>query len=537
MSNLTCMICGYTHPTMISPSHIKTHGISTKEYKEKFPNARMRIQSEESKAKASKTRKGKPSWNKGLKTGPNEALSLAKKGKPNVKLQGQKRSKEQKIKISEGTKFAMRNGLSDQTKLKISESHKRKVLDGTFIPSMLGKKLSDETKLKISEASKKSLMKKRLNWVEDLKEKLKNDNLIVENLSAANNVNLKCQKCKTSFTFSRQYFSDSSEKYHNSRREKICPCCYPRDTTKSKKELELLEFIRSITDLEVLSGNRTVIFPREIDIYIPILKLGFEFCGIYWHSEQIALTSGGRAKYHIFEKHKECEDKGIRIITIFEDEWDNKNEIVKSRIKHLLNKTSNKTFARKVKIRSIDYKQSSTFLINNHIQGTDKPEIALGAFYNNELVSVMTFKKTNFVKGGTGNEWELNRFASKTNFTVVGMAAKFLKYFNTNFNIDNKPIISYSDNRWSVGNVYETLGFAKVQTSKPGYWYVPLKMNKSERIHRSNFMRHRLHNIFKNSDYKNKILSEYEIMQQEGYDRIWDCGTTKWQLVATGAEI
>jgi len=510
---------------MISNSHLKKHGVTAAEYKAKYPGAVLRIQTEESKKKISENKRNSVAWNKGIKTGPNTALSKAKQGK---KL-GQRNplSDEVKAKISNSVKSALSNGVSKETRDKISNSLKQRYMNGHIGP-FSGKTHTEQTKTIISSASVAALSSKRELWLSALSDKLTKDNIQVNGLNGQY-INLKCLGCQAVFTFTRQYFSASSQKNHNSITEKICPGCYPRNTSKSAKELELLEFIRSIAGNEVvLSGNRAELYPRELDIFIPGKKLAIEFCGNYWHAENVSRKTGDRTKYHIFEKYIAAQEKGIRLITIFEDEWVFKNDIVKSRLSHLFKKTNVVIPARKTVAKIIDAKTSTDFLNTNHIQGADRPEVAAGLYFGDELISVMTLKKTSFVKGGKGDCWELNRFSSKLGTSTPGAAGKLLKFLSQSVEI--KKIISYSDNRWSDGNVYKTLGFEYAGFSKPGYWYLNLKHNENgcTRIHRSNFMKHRLSKIF-NKSFDGE-LSEWEIMQQEGYDRIWDCGTTKWEL-------
>jgi hypothetical protein len=147
----------------------------------------------------------------------------------------------------------------------------------------------------------------------------------------------------------------------------------------------------------------------------------------------------------------------------------------------------------------------------------------------------MTFKPTSFVKGGDGSQIELSRFAVDPNFRVPGIASRLLQlYRRAN---PTAEIISYSDNRWSDGNVYRQLGFDQAAISKPGYFYVAIKHNSITRHHRSNFMRHRFQHIFSGNKLVTEMLAagstEWEIMQALGYDRVWDCGTTKWLLRAS----
>jgi len=108
---LECKICGYKHETMISPSHLKRHGISGQEYKIKFPGSILRIQTEESKNKASQSKKGCQAWNKGI---------------PQPIEQREKQSRTRKLKFESGEliHWNLGNKTSPETKSKISASCK-----------------------------------------------------------------------------------------------------------------------------------------------------------------------------------------------------------------------------------------------------------------------------------------------------------------------------------------------------------------------------------------------------------------------------
>ena len=233
----------------------------------------------------------------------------------------------------------------------------------------------------------------------------------------------------------------------------LCTICYPIGEQKSIKEVEILNFIKEIYAGEIIDGYREQL---EIDIYLPELKLGFEFNGLYWHSEEYKYNN-----YHL-NKTLYFKEKGIRIIHIFEDDWDSKKDIIKSQIKNYLGLTKTKIFARKCQIKEI---QSSEFLDVNHIQGNVKSVIKLGLYYNEELVSLMTFDQFEGRKKMLNAEYNLSRFCNLLNTNVIGGASKLLNYFIKTYNPSR--IISYADRSWSEGNLYYQLGFKLISESKP----------------------------------------------------------------------
>ncbi|MFW6281265.1 MAG: hypothetical protein ACOC1O_00510 [bacterium] len=289
-----------------------------------------------------------------------------------------------------------------------------------------------------------------------------------------------------------------------------CPVCFPKSSSVAEKEIK--DFILSL-NIKVIENDRAILNGKEIDIYLPDYKLAIEYDGLYWHSEK-----RGKDKYYHLEKTKEAKEKGIDLIHIFEDEWRDKKEIVKSIIKNKLNKTI-KIFARKCFIKEINLEEEKKFLKENHIQGYIASSLKYGLYYENELISIMTFGKSRFNKNF---RWELLRFCNKLNYSIIGGASKLFKYFLRN---TKENIISYSDKRYFDGKIYSILGFNKQKDSYPNYYY--LDSNYSYRFSRIEFQKHKLKNKLNEFD---ENLTEYENMLNNGYDRIWDCGNSKWIL-------
>ncbi|MBC8295381.1 MAG: hypothetical protein H8E55_06245 [Pelagibacterales bacterium] len=317
-----------------------------------------------------------------------------------------------------------------------------------------------------------------------------------------------CKKCNIIFTDTL-----------NNGRIPRCINCYPIKNT-SLAEKEVLHYIKSILpDTEIIENDKTILNGKELDIYIPSKKIAIEYNGLYWHSE----LHGNKDKNYHLNKTDECENRGIRLIQMFEDEWIYKRGIVKNRLKYILKLLNINIHARKCNISEISIKEKNAFLNEVHIQGEDKSKIKLGAFYENELVAVMTFSKKRIALGSkniNNDEYELSRFAVK--YRITGIANRLLKYFIKNNNV--KSIISYSDNRWNTGSLYKELGFDKISSGRPGYWYI----KNGERIHRFNFRKDQLNNKLEKFDIN---LTEWQNMQLNGYDRIWDCGHNKYEMV------
>ena len=289
-----------------------------------------------------------------------------------------------------------------------------------------------------------------------------------------------------------------------------CPKC---GQITSKAEDEIINILKNFCPQR---HNRTLLEGKEIDIYLHNLKLGIEYNGLRWHSEEF----GKDHRYHL-DKLNECNEQGIRLIQIFEDEWLNHREICETKLKQICGLNTNpKIYGRKCEIYEITNKDIAyDFLDKNHIQGRTGFTVGLGAYYNNELVGVMTFKKEKECY------WDLNRFATDINHQCIGIGGKLFKYFIRNYGF--QEIKSFADRRWTTdptNNLYTKLGFEFDSYVPPSYWYYNPKISKIERFHKFGFRKQHLH-----KQYGLPLtMTEREMTESLGYTRIWDCGLIKY---------
>ena len=298
-----------------------------------------------------------------------------------------------------------------------------------------------------------------------------------------------------------------------------CFSCYPKiNKGYSNTEKEIASFIKNELNINIQENYK--IDGVEVDIYISEYKFAIEFDGLYWHSE---ISGEKKWNYHL-NKTDICEAVGVFLIHIFEDEWIYKKDVVKSKIRNMLGLTLDKVYARKCEIKEISVKEKNEFLDMYHLQGTDNISMnKIGLFYNDVLISVMSLTKYKYIKD-LDNVYELSRFATKSDIILVGGFSKSLKYFIEKYN--PKSIITFADRRWSKKeNVYTKNGFELTNITQPSYWY----FNKAHnRQHRFNYRKSLLE---KKLDIYDENLSEWENMQLNGYDRIWDCGNFRYELV------
>lgn len=278
-------------------------------------------------------------------------------------------------------------------------------------------------------------------------------------------------------------------------------------TTISRFQQQIADYIKSM-GIEISINDRTQIYPLEIDIWIPELQVGIECNGLYWHSE---FSTGRDKKYH-YNKFLKAKEHGITLISVYEDEWTDKQQKVKHRLQNILQKTGSKIYARNCTATEITAAQAERFIDQYHIQGHVSAKHCIALLYKDQIVAVMSFAKPRFNRDL--HDYEIIRFCSST--SVVGGASKLFNYFKNNYS--PRSVISYSDNRWGNGSVYQRLGF-KNEACTVGYFYTDYRA----RYNRMQFQKHKLV-----EDGANKDKSEIEIMRERGFDRIWDCGQTLW---------
>ena len=281
---------------------------------------------------------------------------------------------------------------------------------------------------------------------------------------------------------------------------------------KSKPQIEIEDYFRGlgmiveVEDHTLLKRKKQRGNSPEIDVYIPAKKLAVEYTGLRWH-----LSKDKGPSYH-YQKYKELEEQGIQLLTIFEDEWLEKPDIVKSILAAKVG-VSKHIHARKCEV-STDREVILSFIKKNHIQGTIGQEY-VGLTLDGEMVAGMAFQKAHRL---SKDGYELSRYCNKAGTTVVGGFSRLMSVFIKSHN--PKEIVSLSDNRWSTGTVYIKNGFRLLRESRPSYYYVQGK----RRLTKYNF---------KKSELKKKgwLLdgeSEGQCMARKGIHQIHDCGKKTW---------
>jgi len=243
----------------------------------------------------------------------------------------------------------------------------------------------------------------------------------------------------------------------------------------------------------------------ELDIYIEELNLAIEYNGAYWHSSLFK-----EKDYHL-KKTEFCHEEGIKLIHIFDHEWENKRSQV---LDFLLSKTNKfeRIHARKCASIVLDRSSANAFLDKNHIQGGARgAQLYLGLQHEGELVSVAAFGKHH----RQTDVMVMKRFASKCGSVVVGGLGKLSKLGSVTLGQD---IISWCDRRWSDGKSYQSAGWIPEAILEPSYFYI-----KNGRYACSKQARR------KNAVNTPVGMTEREHAAQDGFFRVYDCGKIRFR--------
>ena len=289
-------------------------------------------------------------------------------------------------------------------------------------------------------------------------------------------------------------------------------------SSRSKWEFKIKNFLLTlglIEGIDFITGDRQILNGKELDFYFPKISAAVEVGSVFWHSE---LSAGRGYNYH-FNKWKDCIDKNINLYQYWDYELEHKWEVIASKITYLFKKVTVIIGARKIKdFRIVPIKEERLFLEFNHLQGyTGDRKKTFGAYQDNKLMAIMSLATR-------ANGIEIVRYATQLSANYPGLFSKLLKYSLTQLNATNSDVFSFSDNRHSSGNVYKQTGFELIKESAPTYYYTKnyhLTENKKK------FTKQKIQDKFK-IDITGK--TEWQLMQDLGYDRIWDAGKKLWKL-------
>lgn len=276
--------------------------------------------------------------------------------------------------------------------------------------------------------------------------------------------------------------------------------------TSSKGEMELAEFVGSLT--QCVRNDRNILDGQEIDIVAG--NVGIEYHGLYWHSYNRPETR--EESYRHYNKLDAALDKGFSLIQIYESEWRDKPQIVKSMLRSKLGLVKSRVYARDCVVTEPTEAEMKMFFDHNHLHGHRRSSRYLALEKGGCIVAAASFNNLH-------GRWELMRFCNLLDTMVVGGLSRLMKRSGLG------SVFTYVDRRYSpTAAAYIAAGFVKRGVTPPGYSYC-----KGQKVYpRQMFQKHKLPGLL--PDFKAE-LTEAQNMFANGYRRLWDAGHYKLELL------
>lgn len=357
-----------------------------------------------------------------------------------------------------------------------------------------------------------------------LKQEFK-DTLAIERLSK---FSCRCLKCGKDFNLISSEPCELLKRLSNLGRSP-CPYCgeEPTGTYCNRVSLPVHEIQQLYPNFTLSNYRPDWMNGLELDLYDPVSKTALEYHGVKWHCGEL---DRGLQK----TKADLCEANGVHLIQLYDTEWLQKKDIVKDKLDAIFHKDMRRLFARKLKVMDITGgREIRPFLDRNHIQGYAAHHWAVGLWNGLELVAVCTFKYgTGLSMGGqrenTQKYWELNRYATKLGYSVVGGLSRCVKaFFRSHPEVEE--VFSFADRRWTstVRSAYSSSGFVEVERAAPNYQYTdrnPMHELKNKQHYR------KCHIAKEHPEVYSDEKTEKQMAMELGMYQIWDAGKIKYRI-------
>ena len=286
-----------------------------------------------------------------------------------------------------------------------------------------------------------------------------------------------------------------------------CRECHTRGTSRGEKDI--FAFIQAMEGVDSLGRVKGELSnPRiELDIYVPEKKVAIEFNGVYWHSSKFKDKGAHHTKF------KMAEEAGIKLVQVWEDDWNLRRPIVEEHLKQVLGvSTLPKIAARKTKVVEVPYSVAKDFLNANHIQGAAGAAFHLSLQYEGDVVALASFKRRS--DGGL----ELVRYATSAN--VQGGHSKLVTYVERNYTYNQ--LVTFADLTFGSGELYRKTGWVEDKFLSPDYQYLV----GGRRVHKFNY---RLKRFREDPDLQYvEGMSESQLSELNGLLRVYDAGKIRF---------
>lgn len=274
---------------------------------------------------------------------------------------------------------------------------------------------------------------------------------------------------------------------------------------KSKPHKIVLELSNLFKSYKQEISSETIYFPEKQFLIYVVLNALHSTCS----------KPASELRNALLQSSKSYSERGIRAFYIMECDWRDRKQNLLNFIRTILCNNSINVAARKC---SFSYNDAASFLEENHIQGSTNVLQYFNLVYNGDIVATMTASR-HHRQNADKNAIVLSRLCFKDGYNVQGGASRLFKAFKTwAVEHDYEKVISWSDNKWTEGNIYKVLGFKCGENLRPDYLY----WNPSENTYHS-----------KQSQRKNAVacpkhLNEEQWAAERGLYKIFDCGKKRW---------
>lgn len=446
---------------------------------------------------------GRESWSKGH----------TKESDERIAARAAATSAGRKEAFSEGRIKTWNKGLtaeSDERVLRASEDLKKKFSEGEIVPWAKG--LSKDTDERVSKmaasvriAVQHKSLRDRLDQIkrlsmDEVKQRIESsgDLTVVDGLQnyisdASRVIIVKCNRCGTHTQGSLRMLGKGR-----------CFQCAPGG---SAAQEEVARYVESL-GVEVKRNDRKTM-AMELDIYVPRVEFAIEYNGLFWHSH-----INKPPQYHENKSRlaKEC---GIKLLHVFEDEWRDKKNIVKSLISSRLGISSLTLGARKCKVKILTASERKSFFEENHLDGDVASEVAWGLVSNGEIVYALSLRRPFHKKYSSG--LEISRCCPRLGHNVQGGLSKLVKIAREYCKTSGKTcLMTYVDTRLGgQGRGYEISGLKRSGSTVARWWWTDMD-NRFNRFK------------FKANSEEGK--SEAEVASEAGVVKIWGCENVVYTL-------
>ena len=254
--------------------------------------------------------------------------------------------------------------------------------------------------------------------------------------------------------------------------------CAKCNTHISLPEQELRKVMERLCSEGLVFGDRTTLEgSKELDVLSPDHSFAIEFNGLYWHSTKIK----DETTYHA-DKTKQAQSKGINLMHVWEDDWEEDRDLVirliarRLGVTHLLpevlsgidTKAALVTPASELKPVEVDGQEAKRFLGDNSLVPLELGSRHFGLIDKDDTLRAA-------ISVGPGSEdgrWKVTELVTVGEVpgglgTLLGFAERMLK--ESRERVEGWTITTPND--YTDDRVYKEAGFEQVRYLDPTPWY------------------------------------------------------------------